>query len=85
MRPAQVAEGARATAGVIHPLRKDRVPDRGAEGVGVVLGEGLKLVKALDEEDVGDLLDDLHRVGHAVRPEGVPHPIDLRLELVYCH
>ena len=85
MRPAQVAEGARATAGVIHPLKKDRVPDRGAEGAGLVLGEGLKLVKALDEQEVGDLLDDPHRVGHAVRPEGVPHPIDLRLELVCCH
>ncbi len=85
MRPAQVAEGARATAGVMHPLRKDRVLDGVPRMLALFSARVCSSVEALDEEEVGDLLDDLHRVCHAVGPEGVPHPIDLRLELVCCH
>jgi putative transposase len=32
----------------------------------------VQVVEALDEEQVGDLLDHRERVGHPARPEGIP-------------
>ena len=51
-RPAQIAERARAAAGVIHPLRENRILNRDAQGAGLVLGERLQLIKALNEQEV---------------------------------
>ena len=41
--------------------------------VRLVLLPGLDLVEAPHEEQVGDLLDHLERIGDAARPEGIPH------------
>jgi len=45
--------------------------------VGLVLLECLQVVESLDEDQVGDLLDNLERVRDAARPERVPLPVDL--------
>ena len=52
---------------------------------GLVLLERLQVVEAADEQQVGDLLDDLERVGDAAGPEGVPDAVDLALELTGDH
>ena len=39
--------------------------------------EGMGLVEAAHEQQVGDLLDHLERIGDAARPEGIPHIVDL--------
>ena len=58
-------------------LGVDRVLDWLAGPVRLVLLERLKVVKALDEHEVGNLLNHLKRVGDASRPERVPQPVDL--------
>ena len=45
----------------------------------------LQVVEAPDEQQVGDLLDDLQRVGDAAGPEGVPDAVDLALQLAGDH
>jgi hypothetical protein len=54
-------------------MRLDRLAERG----GLALLQLLHLVEALDEDQVGDLLDDLERIGQASRPEVVPDAVDL--------
>ena len=53
-----------------------RVLDDASGDAGLLLGQGLEVVQAADEEQVGNLLDDLERVGDAAGPEGIPDPID---------
>ena len=53
--------------------------------VGLLLGQGVEVVQAPDEQQVGDLLDDLQRVGDAAGPEGVPNAVDLALQLTGDH
>jgi hypothetical protein len=38
--------------------------------------ELLNLVQALEEKQIGDLRDDVYRVGDAARPESVPDTIN---------
>ena len=45
----------------------------------------LQLVEALDEEQVGDLLDDLERIGDPARPEVVPDAVDLVAQFACQH
>jgi hypothetical protein len=45
----------------------------------------VRVVQAADEEQVGDLLDHLHRVGDAAGPEGIPDGIDLAAEFAGEH
>ena len=68
-RPAQVVV---AASSVVLALGKDAALDRLAEAGGLVLFERVQVVEPLDEEQIGDLLDHLERVGDAARPEGVP-------------
>ena len=56
-----------------------------AEPVGAVFLQLLTVVEPSDEEQVGDLLDDLERVADAPRPEGIPDAVDLALELSGDH
>jgi hypothetical protein len=56
-------------------------PQRG----GFRLLERLQLVEALNEEQVGDLLHDAHRVRQAARPKVVPNGVDLILDLAHDH
>jgi hypothetical protein len=43
------------------------------------------VVQAADEQQVGDLLHHLHRVGDAAGPEGVPDGVDLAAEFAGEH
>ena len=48
-----------------------------APNSGFVLFQGVQVVEAAQEEQIGDLLHHLQRVGDAARPEGVPDLVDL--------
>jgi hypothetical protein len=50
------------------------------EAQGLVLLQRLEFVEALQEEQVGDLLDHLERIADAARPEGIPDAVDLLLD-----
>jgi len=67
---------ARREDGTLNRLLGERRP---------LLGVDLQVVQALDEQQVGDLLDDLERVGDATGPEGVPDAVDLALEVTGDH
>ena len=73
-RPAQVLVGALLR---VFALREDAPLDRLLQPGGLVLFQRLQVVEPAQEEQVGDLLDDLERVGDAARPEGVPDAVDL--------
>ncbi len=61
----------------VFALRKDAALKRLAGASGLVFGCGLNLVQALEEEEVGELLDDLDWVSDAPSPKGVPNTVDL--------
>ena len=62
-----------------------RLLDRVAGAGGLVLLARVQLVQALDEQQVGELLDDRERVRDAARPHGVPDLVDLGLQLTGDH
>jgi hypothetical protein len=43
------------------------------------------LVQPLDEEQVGELLDDGERIGDAAGPEGVPDAVDFGFDFACDH
>jgi hypothetical protein len=45
----------------------------------------VQVVQAADEQQVGDLLDHLQRVGDAAGPEGIPDLVDLVLDVAGDH
>ena len=47
----------------------------------LLLSEGVQIVEPADEQQIGDLLDNLERIGDTSRPEGIPNSIDLALQL----
>ena len=51
---------------------------------GFFLFDGLKLIQALEEEQVGYLLDDFIGVGNATRPERIPDAVNLIANFT-CH
>ena len=55
------------------------------EPVGLVLLEGVELIQPLDEEQVGELLDDGERIGDAPGPEGVPDAVDFGFDFACDH
>ena len=62
-----------------------RLRDRAAGAGGLVFVAGVQLVETLDEEQVGELLDDGEGVRDAAGPHGVPDSVDLRLQLAGDH
>ena len=52
---------------------------------GLVLIQRVKVVQTAQEEQVGDLLDDLQGVGDTTGPEGVPDLVDLALDVAGDH
>ena len=62
-----------------------RLLDRVAGAGGLALLARVQLVQTLDEEQVGELLDDRERVRNAARPHGVPDSVDLGLQLTGDH
>ncbi len=72
-------------AHVVLPLGEHAPLDRLLEAVGLELFEGVQVVEALQEQQVGDLLDDLERVRDPTRPEGVPDAVHLVAEFTGEH
>ncbi len=64
-------------APVIGAIGEDHPGNWLAEAVRLVLLEDLEVVEALEEEEVGELLDHLEGIGDPARPEGVPDAVDL--------
>ncbi len=52
---------------------------------GLVFFQGVQVIQAAQEEQVGDLLDDLQRVGDAAGPEGIPDSVDPALDFAGHH
>ncbi len=69
----------------ILPRRKNDALDGRAEARSLQLFDGLKVVETPDEEEIGDLLDDLERVRDASRPKGIPDRVDLIADLSSQH
>lgn len=74
LAPAEMGVGG---PGAVIPLGKDAALDRLVELASLLLGTILFFVEALEEEQVGDLLDDFDGVGDAARPKAVPKLVDL--------
>jgi len=72
--PAGVRAG-REDAARHRPLRRHRL----------ALLQRLEVVEAAQEEQVGELLHHLQRVGDAARPERIPQPPDPRLQVIGQH
>jgi hypothetical protein len=81
-RPAQVVVGPSLR---ILALGEDAALDGLLEPGGLVLLQRVQVVEPAQEEQVGDLLDDLERIGDAAGPEGVPDPVDLALQFTSEH
>lgn len=73
-RPAQILVG--ASPGVL-TLREDAALHRLPEPGGLVLFQRVQIVQTAQEEQAGDLLDYLERVGDTARPECIPDAVDL--------
>jgi hypothetical protein len=67
------------------PVGENAPLDRLAECGGLALLQLLHLIEALDEDQVGDLLDHLQRVGEPARPEVVPDAVDLVAQFACQH
>lgn len=57
----------------------------GAGEARLLFGKRVQVVQPADEQQIGDLLDDLQWVGDATGPERIPDPVDLALELAGYH
>ena len=64
---------------------EDRLLDGLAGAGGLALLERVQLVEPLDEEQVGELLDDRERVRDAAGPHRVPDAVDLGFEFAGDH
>ena len=80
--PAEIGEGD-ALVGLA--LGEDPARLIAGDGAGFVVLQRLKIVEPADEEQIGDLLDDLQRVGNAARPERVPELVDLVAQFAGQH
>jgi hypothetical protein len=67
------------------PSGKIRRVHRRSEPGGAVLFQRVQVVQPAQEEQIGDLLDHLERVGDAAGPEGVPDLVDLALDVAGDH
>ena len=73
-RPAELVVG--EALGIL-ALGEDAALDRLFQAGGFELFQGVELVQAAQEKEIGDLLDDFKGVGDAAGPEGVPNAVDL--------
>jgi len=63
-------------AEVILAFGEDRVSDGFLGAVGFLLLQGVEFVQPLDEQEIGQLLDNGKRVGNSPGPHGVPDAVD---------
>lgn len=82
-RPAAV--GVRAALGVVALGEHAALQGGELEAVGLVFLQGVEVVEALEEQQVGDLLDDFERVGNAAGPERIPEGVDLAADSAVEH
>ena len=81
--PAEIVVGA---ALGIFALGEDAALEFGQlQAGGLVFLEGVEVVEALEEEQVGDLLDDLEGIGNAAGPEGIPEGINFTADIAGEH
>ncbi len=86
LAPAEFFVGAPAVlAAAILALGKHPPLHRLLQPRGLVFFQGVQVVQPAQEEQVGDLLDDLQWVGDAAGPEGIPDRIDLALDFTGHH
>ena len=81
-RPAQVGVG---LAALVFAVREDAPLQRRAQRRRLALLDLLHLVEPLDEDQAGDLLDHLQRIGEPARPEIVPDAVDLAAQFTCQH
>ncbi len=81
-RPAQVLIGAAAR---VAALGEDAAGHGALQPGALALLQAVQVVQAADEEQVGELLDYLQRVGDAAGPEAVPDAVDLAAEVAGEH
>ena len=62
-----------------------RLLDRLADAGGLALFQGVQLIQPLDEQQVGELLDDRKGVGDAAGPHGVPDAVDFGFDFTGDH
>ena len=82
-RPAEIFVGAALAS--LCPSGKTRRSIGLLEPCRLVFLQRVQIVQPLDEEQVGDLLDDFERIGDAARPEGIPDAIDLIADIAGEH
>src|SRR6266481_1253575 len=76
--PTHLLIGEAATLTYLVLTRREYPPcDRLLKTVSLVLLASMRLVQPAHEQQVGDLLDHLERVGNATRPKGIPDPVNL--------
>jgi hypothetical protein len=63
----------------------DGILDRGLEAGGLVFLERVEFVEPLDEQQVGELLDDRERIGDAARTQRVPDAVDFGFDFASDH
>ena len=72
--------GHRKSAFVSAPSGKTRRSIGRFSRAGPILLERVEVVEAAQEEQIGNLFDDLQRIGDAAGPEGIPDLVDLALD-----
>ena len=80
--PAQIRVGAPAWVGA---LGKNPAGHRLLEAGGFALLQRLQIIEALQEKQIGDLLDDFDGVRDAAAPESIPEGIDFTADIASEH
>jgi hypothetical protein len=77
-RPAQILVGAAAAlADVVLACREDAALEfRELQAGGFVFLQRVEIIEPLQEEQLGDLLDDFEGIGNAAGPESIPERVD---------
>ena len=52
---------------------------------GLVFLQRVQVVEALEEQQIGDLLDDFERIGDAAGPEGIPEGVNSTADFAVEH
>jgi hypothetical protein len=79
------AQGVKRPAPHIIAFGEDAALQGLLEAGGSVFFQGVQVVQAAQEEQIGNLLDDFDGVGDAAGPEGVPDLVDFAFEVAGEH
>ena len=81
-RPAEIVVGAFLR---VFAFGEDAAFHRALQGGGLVLFQRVEVVQALEEQQVGDLLDDFEGIGDAAGPEGIPEGVNFGADFAGKH